>query len=72
MGKYQYEISFEKAIEAGVSKEEYSRESSKNCILTWIANELAESNRLTILKMKLNHGIITSKDILKEELEDKA
>lgn len=44
--------------------------------LEWItqvvANELAEANRLTILKMKINHGIITSKKDLRGELVDKA
>ena len=51
MGKYEYETLFDEAIKHGVSKEEYSRESSKMCILTWIANELAEMNRLKRLEL---------------------
>lgn len=44
--KYTYETSFEKAEQAGIDRKDYARESSKLCILTWIANELAEANRL--------------------------
>lgn len=51
MGKYQYQTNYEEAIKQGVSKEEYSREASKNCIQTWIANELAEANRLKRLEL---------------------
>lgn len=61
MSKYDYEVSFEKAIKEGVSKEEYARESSKNVILTWIANELAEANRLTRYELKCRQGEL-SKD----------
>ncbi len=46
--------------------------STTDFLLEVIANELAEMNRLTILKMKINHGIITSKTDLKEALVDKA
>ena len=60
MGKYDIEIT-------GWKPEQIIAKYSE-----MIANELAEINRLTILKMKLNHGIITSKDELKAELVDKA
>lgn len=52
MGKYEYKTSFEEAIKQGIDENEYARESSKNCILTWIANELAEANRLKRLELK--------------------
>ena len=53
MGKYEYQTLFEEAIKHGVAKEEYSRESSKMCIMTWIANELAEANRLKRIELGL-------------------
>ena len=46
MGKYNYKVSFKGAIKAGLSKEVYSQFSSGLIIQTWIANELAEANRL--------------------------
>ena len=52
MSKYNYEINYEEAIKQGISKEGYSREASKNCIQTWIANELAEANRLKRLEIR--------------------
>lgn len=67
MSKYNYETNYEEAIKQGVSKEEYSREASKNCILTWIANELAESNKLKRLELSLK---ITDVDKVKKQLED--
>ncbi len=39
--------------------------------LTWIANELAEGNRLTILKMKINQGLITERQEMRDQLVDK-
>ena len=57
INKYEYIISFDEAIKQGIPKEEYARESSKNCILTWIANELAEANRLKRMEIRQNHGI---------------
>ena len=74
MGKYHYEQSFEKAIEQGVSKEEYARESSKNCIMAWIANELAEQNRLKRIELEQTFAEqcgMTAK-LTKDVLEDKA
>lgn len=56
--KYTYETSFDKAIEFGIDKNEYARESSKLCILTWIANELAEAIRLKRLELR---GLSTMK-----------
>lgn len=53
MGKYNYETSFEEAVKQGIPKEEYARESSKNVILTWIANELAEANRLKGIEIRV-------------------
>ncbi len=50
--KYTYETSFDKAIEYGIDKNEYSREASKLTVLTWIANELAEANRIKRLQLK--------------------
>lgn len=50
--KYTYETSFDKAIKYGIDKNEYARESSKLTILTWIANELAEANKLKRLELK--------------------
>ena len=55
MGKYKYITVFEEAIKFGLTKEEYSKESSKLTIFTWIANELAEANRLERLKLKIEH-----------------
>lgn len=69
MGKYQYKISYEEAIKQGVSKEEYSREASKNCIMTWIANELAETNRLKRLELRITYDL---SDRQLQELDDKA
>lgn len=57
--KYDYAVSFEKAIKQGIPKEEYARESSKNVILTWIANELAELNRLKRLELSEKLGSFT-------------
>ena len=51
MNKYTYKSSFEEAIKQGVDKNEYARHSSVNCILTWIANELAEANKLKRLQL---------------------
>lgn len=59
MGKYEYQSLFDEAIKHGVSKEEYSREQSKLHILTWIANELAEANRLKRIELDEGLGIKT-------------
>jgi len=65
MSKYSYETNYEEAIKQGVSKEEYSREASNNCIQTWIANELAESNRLKRIELrnKFNAGLVSNKEL---------
>ena len=38
----------------------------------WIANELAETNRLKRLELRLMQGLLTSKRELEKELEDRA
>lgn len=77
--KYNYKISFEKAKAFGIDENEYARESSKNCILTWIANELAEANRLKRLELKSSNKVIGKDtdgsfcyEFDDEELEDQA
>lgn len=52
MGKYDYKTNFEEAIKRGITPEQYARESSKLTILNWIANELAEANKLKRLEIK--------------------
>lgn len=56
MTKYNYRVDYEEAIKQ-MSKEESSRGVSKEHILTWIANELAEANRLKRLEIR---SIITN------------
>ena len=63
--KYNYETSFEGAIKQGIPKNEYARESSKNCILTWIANEQARANELKILELRIKITESTDIDTLK-------
>ena len=65
MGKYDYKVNFEEAIKRGISPEQYARESSKLTILNWIANELAEANRLKRLVLSGELADI-------KELEDRA
>jgi len=83
MGKYSYLVNYEAAIAQGISKEEYARESSSNAIQTWIANELAELNRLTRFELGKKYPQTTWEQIgenetgqvvqyPKDELEDKA
>ena len=72
MGKYEYKISFEKAIEQGIDKNEYARESSKNCIMTWIANELAEANRLKRIELAPKYLNTETTPFNPKDLEDQA
>ena len=70
MKKYNYQTSYEDAIKNGVSKEEYSRFSSKLWCLNNISNELAEANRLKIIELKMLSGNFKLNDF--SELEDRA
>ncbi len=76
MGKYEYEQSWEKSQRDNpkLNIKEYINTSSSLVIQTWIANELAEANRLKRLKLmatdKLVHNY-THEEYVKE-IEDKA
>ncbi len=78
MQKYDYRVSFEEAVKQGIPKEEYARESSKNVILTWIANELAEANRLKRIEIesRIYEGeiktTVENQEKLTKDLEDQA
>ena len=71
MGKYEYLINKAKVDHSTMLNEGQAR----NEILTKIANELAEANRLRIIELKnLNHfdKLMNCWDIDPKELEDKA
>jgi len=61
--KYTYEKVFDEAIKRGIPKEEYARESSKLQIITWIANELAEANRLKRIELLRNFALKNASDL---------
>lgn len=74
MVKYQYEQSWDKLQQElpNVDIKSYVNESSKLCVQTWIANELAEANRLKRLEFQSYYCRDCRKSINPEKLEDKA
>ncbi len=59
MGKYNY-------------KDEIFKGEAKNNFLKYIANELAEANRLTRIRLQVTGGFISVNDSTIEILEDQA
>lgn len=72
MSKYNYVSSVDNRPST-MFKDDYDKHSSLCTILVWIANELAETNRLKRLKLKyMDRGNKSQIYFSDNELEDKA
>lgn len=71
MGKYKYET----RPDLSNDQKEYIKTSSDLTIKCWIANELAEANRIARLRLKyylMKNGTDTEKSFIVTMLEDQA